>query len=203
MLCIDFTVCNTIIAMYCRRLIIYNERQINRIMSHQNSHLDDNDDESESQEDCDFTSMAKSTVLTLVSCLSTQIAILCWTVMGSASMWAAIDSAVNCWCIVLLFELYENLFRLYSFCCCLCHRMLCYECIRLCSYHCLCKVQDGGKDVVMKAQPETELTTTRPPPPHSGTETMKDVLIVTHAEEVPCDNARETESSQATSSKNY
>jgi len=129
----DLFICNMIATLYCRRLFFYNLRLTARFLSHSES-----DPESVGNED--FRVMAKMTVLAFVATMSTQVAILLVTVVGVLSMWAAMDSVINCWCLVLIFGIYDNMFGIYHFCCCCCQRLMCYRCILCYSCHWICPI---------------------------------------------------------------
>ena len=158
----DTLFCNLLSFLYCRRLLIFRSRLTTRFLNnaagaggvHPGLPGAGNPPPAELVAlNRIFKVMMKSTVLQFVAMLSSQSLVILMMVMGVASLWAAIDSVVNCWCLVLMFDLYDDLFRLYPFCCGLCEKLMCYHCIVCYSCHCCCRVNYGEI-----SRPQIELT---------------------------------------------
>ena len=158
----DTLFCNLLSFLYCRRLLIFRSRLTTRFLSNPagaggvNLGLPGAGNPPPAELvalNRIFKVMMKSTVLQFVAMLSSQAFVILMAVMGVASLWAAIDSVVNCWCLVLMFDLYDDLFRLYPCCCGLCEKLMCYHCILCYSCHCCCRVNYGEI-----GRPQIELT---------------------------------------------
>ena len=148
----DILFCNLLSFLYCRRLLIFRSKLTTRFLSNAagaggvNPGLPGAGNPPPAELvalNRIFKIMMKSTVLQFIAMLSSQALILLMWAMGVPSIWAAIDSVVNCWCLVLMFDLYDDLFRLYPFCCGLCEKLMCYHCIVCYSCHCCCRVNYG------------------------------------------------------------
>merc|ERR1719242_1175347 len=129
---VDFAICATLTTLYCRRLLIFIHRLNTRFLNNANNPPGLEADQ------LFFKIMVKSTVLTFVAMVSTQITIiLCW-ILGIPTLWLALDSVINSWCMILIFDLYDELFNLYPRCCCLCEKVVSYYCIAACACNCFC-----------------------------------------------------------------
>jgi len=136
----DLGVCSLITALYCRRLLIFVSRR-NTTFLQQATGPNAPQDIANSRY---FKVMVKSTVLTFVASSSTQIALTAGWLLGVPELWFSLDAAFNSWCLILIFDLYDELFNLYPCCCCLCEKLMCYHCIVCCSCHYCCGVDIGG-----------------------------------------------------------
>ena len=137
----DFAVSNLITVLYCRRLLIFISRLNTRFLPNAPGPNAPHQEADRTY----FKVMVKSTVLTFVASISTQVTCILCAVMGVPSLWVALDSAFNSWCLILIFDLYDDLFNLYPCCCCLCEKLMCYHCIVCCSCHCCCRVELGAQ----------------------------------------------------------
>ena len=134
---IDFVICNLMTVVYCRKLLIFWQRLNTRYLTEPASNAQ-NPNPNTPNLDADtkyYNIMVKSTVLTFIASISTQSTFIFVYIMGISSMWCAMDCIVISWCLILIFDLYDNLFNLYAFCCGLCEKLLCYHCILFYSCH--------------------------------------------------------------------
>jgi len=157
---IDFLMCATVTALYCRRLLIFIARLETRFLNPRNNGPGPNPAHQEADK-LYFKIMVKSTVLTFVASLSTQISIVLLTLFGMPSLWVSIDSVINSWCLILIFDLYDDLFNLYPRCCCLCERLMSYYCIVCCS--CACCFRSNLRPQI-ELQVAAQQTNTNPAP---------------------------------------
>jgi len=139
MIVIDFAICTLLSTLYCRRLLIYRTRLSTGFLAANATATGT----TASNDDIDFRIMLKVTVLTFVAAFSTEFCVALTAVLGVPSLWAGIDSMVNSWCLILIFDIYDDLFRLYPMCCGLCEKLLCFQCILCYSCHWCCAVNHG------------------------------------------------------------
>jgi len=133
-----------ITALYCRRLLIFLNRlnldNLNAVVNPTAPNMPH-----QAADKMYYKIMVKSSVLAFVASFSGQLMLVLswWT--NRPALWFAVDSSINCWCLILIFDLYDDLFNLYPFCCGLCEKLMCYHCIVCCSCHCCCTVLDAQK----------------------------------------------------------
>lgn len=140
----DLLICNLLSSLYCRRLLVFRTRLATRFLAHPAGAAAGNQPPADLQAmNQMFKLMVKSTVLQFVASFSSQLSVILMWILGVPSLWASIDSVINCWCLVLMFDIYDDLFHLYPKCCGLCEKLLCYQCIVCYSCHCCCKVNRG------------------------------------------------------------
>jgi len=144
---VDAAICNLLSFLYCRRLLIFRSRLATGFLAHGANPGGPGAANPPPAElvalNRIFKLMMKSTLLQFMATLTSQASMIAMAVMGVPSIWAALDSMVNCWCLVLMFDIYDELFRLYPLCCGLCEKLMCYHCIVCYSCHCCCRVNYG------------------------------------------------------------
>ena len=77
--------------------------------------------------------LKKSTILTIVSLFTTNLAVIMNEFVGIGASWVAIDSTVNMICIILMFNMHTNKYEK------ICHGLdliVSDECLLCCSCHC-------------------------------------------------------------------
>lgn len=149
---IDVCICYTITSMYCRKLLVLMSRLNTQFLNNQQQiagvvnphHVADK---------MYFGIMKRSTVLTFVASVSAQIFMALILTLGAPMIWTLCGSMVNTWCLVLIFDIYDDIFHLYNCCCCGCERLMCHECIVCCSCHYCCKVDDLASAAVGNVTP--------------------------------------------------
>ena len=81
---------------------------------------------------------SKSTLLSCVALITSEVAIFCSMSTGITHLWLALDCMVNCWCIILMFKPYDAIFKRM---CCLCQRVIGMRFLSCYSCHCCCRIQ--------------------------------------------------------------
>ena len=144
---VDLVICNFITILYCRRLLVF----VLRLNTGFLGSASNTNATHHAADEMYLKIMTKSTVLTGVASLSTQLNyVLCWLI-GRPVLWGALDTMVNSWCLILIFDMYSNIFSLYQFCCGCCEKLMCYQCIMCYSCHCCCRVK---MDIADHPRPE-------------------------------------------------
>ena len=89
----------------------------------------------------------KTTILTMVA-VTTSLSSYVVSYFGLISMWVAIDTSINSWCVLLLFakyhELYEKICYGMTYC-------LNDKCLAICACYCLCKKSLIKKSTIVKS----------------------------------------------------
>jgi len=151
---INILICSAIICMYCRRLFIFYSQLTTRLFNRAPM-----DPSSDTEDELGSKIILRSTVLIFVSMMVSSLLSICGMTIGLPSMWAALDSAVNAWCIVLMCNPFKDCFDLYCYCCCICDRFLLIKLINCysCRYvdRCLCPLNAAIDELTA---PETEMT---------------------------------------------
>lgn len=137
---VDFGFCTLITTVYCRRLLFFMVTLNTTRLLHHSPSLNAPNAPHQEADKLYFKIMVKSTVLTFAASLSTQLSLVLSFALGMPTMWVALDSMVSCWCLILIFDLNENV---YTFCCCICEKLICYHCIVCYSCHCCYRVNMG------------------------------------------------------------
>ena len=148
----DITICTIISILFSRRLLVINlTLKQNTKMMPQSTASNDNigkvveNKERKStildviQQDTTWRVLTKSTLLSFIALFTTEMSlILSGILIEYASIWCAIDTVINCWCVLLMFATHNGL---YFVMCRKCEKCInvgwlsCYSC------HCCCKIQ--------------------------------------------------------------
>lgn len=141
MIIVDVVFVNFIIALYCRRLLFFEQKLKLKLLENRvnppapNPHL--------AADEMYLKVMVRTTVLTFVAMISTQASLIWLWLMGNGLIVAAIDLMINTWCLVLIFEVYDHFCNCFHRCCCICEKLMCYHCIVFYSCYWCCKVNMG------------------------------------------------------------
>ena len=108
----------------------------------------------------------KSTLLTLSAILTTILSLIVIGFLGQSSMCAAIDSMVNCWCIMLMFAIHN---KLYNIICGKTELLIHSKCLSCYSCNCCCRItinntNNGNKTPHILSIPSNTRTSTNTTP---------------------------------------
>jgi len=131
----DFIFCTSIQVMFTRRLLALNMQTVaNRIDG-----TDSTTAPSATVETKTMKIARKSTVLTVVALISSELALCCIVLTKIVHIWLAVDCVINGWCIMLIFQVHS---RMFDAMCCLCHTLVDTRCLSCYSCHCCCRIQN-------------------------------------------------------------
>eukprot|EP01084_Bolivina_argentea_P207948 354691_1 len=77
--------------------------------------------------------LTKSTILTFIALLSTELSLLLMGSIGLTTLWVSLDSMINCWCVFTMFAVHK---KLYLNICGKLESIISYKCLLCCSCHC-------------------------------------------------------------------
>ena len=88
--------------------------------------------------ECQWQILGKSTLLTFIALVSSEICLLLAGILEVEALWTSIDTMVNCWCVMLIFAAHRDLYKLG--CEKLQHKIITIRCISCCSCNCCCAI---------------------------------------------------------------
>ena len=113
-------------------------------------------------DDSTWTMLQRSTLLTFITLFTSQIAIGLGAVLKLEALWTAVDSMVNCWCVMLIFVVHDGF---YNKCCGkMQNKIVTVGFMRCWSCNCCCRISggdDGELESRMRSMSESYLSEQR------------------------------------------